>query len=383
MDYLEIEGKAQLKRFGIPVNDSILLTGDDIPDEIPYPCVLKGQILSGKRGKAGAVRVVKSKEELREVKKIIEGITINGKTMEGVIACGFLPIAEEYYLGMTLDVRNRAMIMLFTPYGGMDIEELAATSPEKLLRFDCTEGFDREAFCKASAVFELSEERLMKVTEIAEKLCRACFELDATTIEINPLAVLEDGSLLAIDSKLVIDDNGLYRQGDYIILPRTSQKKSAQELDAEAHDLTYVELDADGDIGTMAGGAGIGMATMDTIRHYGGRVNNFLDLGGGVTSEKTYQAMRILLQNEKTDFIFVNVFGGINNCADMAEGIARAYREFDGEKKVVVKSRGFNQEQGWEIYEKLGFAQTKYGTTDEAVKKLLEMKEAQEHEHTN
>lgn len=383
MDYLEIEGKAQLKRFGIPVNDSILLTGDKIPADVPYPCVLKGQILAGKRGKAGAVRVVKSEEELREVKKIIEGITINGKTMEGVIACGFLPIAEEYYLGMTLDVKNRAMIMLFTPYGGMDIEELAATSPEKLLRFDCTERFDREAFCKAAAMFEMSEERLMKVAEIAEKLCRACFELDATTLEINPLAVLKDGSLLAIDAKLVIDNNGLYRQGDYVILPRTSQKKSAQELDAEEHDLTYVELDADGDIGTMAGGAGIGMATMDTIRHYGGRVNNFLDLGGGVTSEKTYQAMRILLQNEKTDYIFVNVFGGINNCADMAEGIARAYREFDGEKKVVVKSRGFNQEQGWEIYEKLGFAQTKYGTTDEAVKKLLGIKEAQEHEYTN
>ena len=122
MDYLEIEGKEQLKRFGIPVNDSILLKGDDIPEDVPFPCVLKGQILSGKRGKAGAVRVVKTKEELLENKKIIEGITINGKKMEGVIACGFLPIAEEYYLGMTLDVKSRAMIMLFTPFGGMEIE---------------------------------------------------------------------------------------------------------------------------------------------------------------------------------------------------------------------------------------------------------------------
>ena len=118
------------------------------------------------------------------------------------------------------------------------------------------------------------------------------------------------------------------------------------------------------------------MATMDTIRHYGGKVNNFLDLGGGVTSEKTYQAMRILLQNENTDMILVNVFGGINNCADMADGIARAYKEFGNNKKVVVKSRGFNQEQGWEIYEKLGFSQTKYGTTDEAVQLLLNMKKA-------
>lgn len=376
MDYLEIEGKAQLKRFGILTNESIILTEETVPEGVIYPCVLKGQILAGKRGKAGAVRVVKTEEELLEAKKIIREITINGQKMEGVIACNFLPIAEEYYLGMTLDVKNRAMIMLFTPYGGMDIEELAANEPEKLLHFDCTTGFDAEKFRIEAAVFGLSQSRMDQVADIAGKLCNACFELDATTIEINPLAVLEDGSLVAIDSKLVIDDNSLYRQGDYVILPRTEQKKSAQEEAAKLYDLTYIELDPSGDIGTMAGGAGIGMATMDTIHHYGGRVNNFLDLGGGVTAEKTYQAMRILLQNESTDYILVNVFGGINNCADMAEGIARAYTELGIMKPVVVKSRGFNQEQGWEIYENLGFFQTKYGTTDEAVLTLIKVKEA-------
>lgn len=377
MDYLEIEGTFQLKRFGISVNDSVLLTGDETISEVTYPSVLKGQILSGKRGKAGAVRVVKSEEELREVKKIIEGITIDGKSMEGIIACGFLPIAEEYYLGMTLDIKNRAMIMLFTPYGGMDIEELAVKSPDKLMHLDCTEGFDANAFRAATKHFELAEERLGKVIDIAEKLSNACFALDSTTIEINPLAVLEDGRLVAIDAKLAIDDNSIYRQEDHTLLPRTAQKKSHQELDAAEYDLTYLELDPNGDIGMIAGGAGIGMATMDTIHHYGGKANNFLDLGGGVTAEKTYQAMRILLQNEKTDYILVNVFGGINNCADMAEGIARAYKEFGNNKKVVVKSRGFNQEQGWSIYEELGFTQTKYGTTDEAVQALLRMKGAQ------
>lgn len=376
MDYLEIEGKVQLARFGIPINDSVILKGDIIPSEVTFPCVLKGQILAGKRGKAGAVRVVKSKQELIEVKKIIEGIRINDLPMEGVISCGFLPIAEEYYLGMTLDVMNRAMLMLFTPFGGMDIEELVEKDPEKLLRFDCTDGFDSKAFRKASKMFDLSEERMDKVIDIAEKLANAAFSLDAITIEINPLAVLEDGSLLAIDAKLAIDDNSLYRQGDYIIFPRTIQEKSAEEIEAEKHDLIYIELDEDGDIGTMAGGAGIGMATMDTIRHYGGRANNFLDLGGGVTAEKTYQAMKILLQNKKTDYILVNVFGGINNCADMAEGIKRAYIELNIKKHVVVKSRGFNQEQGWDIYERLGFAQTKRGTTDEAVQTLLKLKEA-------
>lgn len=375
MDYLEIEGKAQLERFGIETNGGVLLEGDGIPPEVEFPCVLKGQIQAGHRGQHGAVKVVRTPEELLEVKKQIEKISINGKHMEAVISTGFLPIAEEYYLGLTLDVKNRAMVMLFTPFGGMDIEDLAANSPEKLLCFDCTDGFDEKEFREAAAVFELPQERMEKLVGIAGKLTDACFELDATTVEINPLAVLEDGSMVAIDCKLVIDDNSLYRQGNYMLLPRTSQQKSSQELEAQEHDLTYVELDSDGDIGTMAGGAGIGMATMDTIRHYGGRVNNFLDLGGGVTAEKTYQAMKILLQNEKTDYVFVNVFGGINNCADMAEGIGRAYTELKSTKPVVVKSRGFNQEQGWAVYEKLGFAQTKYGTTDEAAQKLLKLKE--------
>lgn len=375
MDYLEIEGKAQLERYGIRTNGGVILEGDEIPEEVTFPCVLKGQIQAGHRGQHGAVKVVKTPEELLKVKKDIEKITINGKHMEGIISTGFLPIAEEYYLGLTLDVKNRALVMLYTPFGGMDIEDLAANSPEKLLRFDCTAGFDEKAFREAVAKFELPAERLDKLVVIAEKLTDACFGLDATTIEINPLAVLEDGEMVAIDCKLVIDDNSLYRQGDYTLLPRTSQKKSEQELEAQKYDLTYVELDPEGDIGTMAGGAGIGMATMDTIKHYGGTVNNFLDLGGGVTAEKTYQAMKILLQNEKTDYIFVNVFGGINNCADMAEGISRAYTELKSTKPVVVKSRGFNQEQGWAIYEKLGFEQTKYGTTDEAAMKLLKLKE--------
>lgn len=374
MDFLELEGKEQLARFGIPINESFLLEGDNVPDNIPMPCVLKGQILSGKRGKAGAVRVVKTKDELIEVKKIIEGITINDLPMEGVIACGFLPIKSEYYLGMTLDVKNKAMILLFTPYGGMEVEELVEETPEKLLMFDVTKGFDADKFVEACNMFEMEKQHLDQVVDIATKLVKAGFELDATTIEINPLALLEDDTLLAIDAKLSIDDNAMYRQGDYKILPRKAEEFSEEELEAQKYDLTYIELDPDGDIGTMAGGAGIGMATMDTITHYGGKTNNFLDLGGGVTSEKTYQAMKILIENKKTDYILINIFGGINNCADMAEGIAKAYKELNSNKPVIVKSRGFNQEQGWAIFEELGFTQTKYGTTDEAVKQLLDIK---------
>ncbi len=378
MDYLEIEGKAQLKRFDIPTDEPQLITAETDLGALAYPCVVKGQIMAGHRGHHGAVRVVKSREELEAALPEIEKIRINGHVMEGIAVTGMADIAEEYYLGLTLDTKKRALVMIFTPFGGTEIEDLAANEPEKLLYLDCTEGFDAEAFRAGAAHFELGDQRIADVIEIAEKLTRAAFELDATTIEINPLVVLGDGSLLALDCKLVIDDNAAYRQGDYLMLPRTATERSPQEEDAAAHDLTYVELDPEGDIGTMAGGAGIGMATMDTIRHYGGRPNNFCDLGGGVTAEKTYHAMRILLQNPETHYVLVNVFGGINNCADMAEGIERAYKEFGGDKVVCVKSRGFNQEQGWEIYERLGFAQTKFGTTDEAVKALMAIKTEKE-----
>lgn len=378
MDYLEIEGKAQLKRFGIPTDEPMLLTDETDIDSIEYPCVIKGQIMAGHRGHHGAVRVIKDREELLAAKAEIEQIRINGHVMEGIAITGMADIAEEYYLGLTLDTKKRALVMIFTPFGGTEIEDLAANEPDKLLYLDCTDGFDKQAFCEAASKFDLSAERIQDVSGIAEKLTQAAFDLDATTIEINPLVVLGDGSLLALDCKLVIDDNALYRQGDYILLPRTATDLSPQEKDAAEHDLTYVELDSEGDIGTMAGGAGIGMATMDTIRHYGGRANNFCDLGGGVTAEKTYHAMRILLQNQETNYVLVNIFGGINNCADMAEGIERAYKEFGNGKVVCVKSRGFNQEQGWAIYEKLGFAQTKFGTTDEAVKALMELKHKKE-----
>lgn len=374
MDYLEIEGKAQLKRFNIPTDEPVLITHQTDISALSYPCVVKGQIMAGHRGHHGAVRVVNSAEELEGAIAEIEQIRINGHVMEGIAVTGMADIAEEYYLGLTLDTKKRALVMIFTPFGGTEIEDLAANEPEKLLYLDCTEGFDADAFRAGTVAFELGGKRTDDLVAIAEKLTRAAFELDATTIEINPLVVLGGGELLALDCKLVIDDNALYRQGDYLLLPRTKTDRSLQEEDAAAHDLTYVELDAQGDIGTMAGGAGIGMATVDAIRHYGGRPNNFCDLGGGVTAEKTYHAMRILLQNPETRYVLVNVFGGINNCADMAEGIERAYREFGNGKAVCVKSRGFNQEQGWEIYERLGFAQTKFGTTDEAVKALLALK---------
>lgn len=372
MDLYEIEGKALLRRYGIKTDNSVLYDPKGNLDKFTYPCVAKGQILSGKRGKAGAVKFANSPEELKKAAEEIMKIEINGKHMQAVAVVDKLSIAKEFYLGLTLDTKNRELLLIFTPYGGMEIEELAKESPDKLLYLSCTKGFDREAFEKAISPFSLDDSISCQLIETAGKLVKACFGLDATTIEINPLAVLTSGELMAIDSKVVIDDNAVYRQENCCLLTREEKQKTKAEFEAEAAGLVYVELDRDGDIGLIAGGAGIGMATVDTITYYGGKAYNFLDLGGGVTAEKMYHAMHLLLVNPQVKRILVNVFGGINNCAVMAEGIERAYKEVGNSKPVVVKSRGFNQEEGWEIYKRLGFKQIKFGTTDEAVKLLME-----------
>ena len=373
MDYHEIEGKVQFQRFGIPTKVGFLLRADTDIQNIEYPCVVKAQVLSGKRGKAGGVKFAHNPEELRMHADYISKLVIGGNPVEAVLISPMLDIQREFYLGITLDSVNQQAVMIFTPFGGMDIEELAETSPEKLLRLTVTRGFDQSAFLDGVAGFSLEEAIVLQLCQIAERLTELFFTLDATTVEINPLIADGQGKLEAADSKLVIDDNALYRQADYVLIPRCKKEsESVAVREAEAADLAYVELDENGNIGLMAGGAGIGMATVDTNKFYGGRPFNFLDLGGGVTAEKTYKAMKLLLENPKIERILINVFGGINNCEVMATGIVKAMKDYPASKTVVVKSRGHGQEEGWKLFEEAGCKQVRFGTTDDAVKLLLE-----------
>ncbi|HBD86477.1 MAG TPA: succinyl-CoA synthetase [Clostridiales bacterium] len=372
MDFYEIEGKTQYKRFGIPTDVGALYTDDMDLAAVEYPCVVKAQVLAGHRGQAGGVKIARTPEQLADYARTISGLVISGRPVQAILIAPMVHITREFYMGITLDRVARQAVMLFTAFGGMDIEELAATSPEKLIRLDCTSGFDAAAFARAASVFGLDDAIMSQLLDIGSKLTTMYFELDATTAEINPLVVNEKGILTAIDSKLVIDDNALYRQGDYTLIPRKAIKSediSARE--AESAGLSYVELDPDGDVGLMAGGAGLGMLTVDTIGYYGGKPHNFLDLGGGVTAEKTYAAMELLLKNPSIKSILVNIFGGINNCDIMSQGIVAAMRDFGCGKRVVVKSRGHGQEEGWKRFEQAGCLQVKYGSTDDAVKLLL------------
>ena len=370
MDFYEVEGKRILAEAGIPTDAGRLLDKDTDFSALSYPCVLKAQVLSGKRGKAGGIRIARSPEEAARQYGEIAAMTINGRAVSGVLAVPAAGIAAEHYIGLTIDRRQRSVVLLYSPCGGMDIEEVAEHQPDQLLALPVGECFDAGGFLRALERFPLAAEDRQILAETGEKLFQAFVRLDATTLEINPYARLKGGGFAALDAKLVLDDNALYRQGDYTLLPRAGAEGPGEE--AARYGLSFVELDPAGGIGLIAGGAGIGMATVDAIRYYGGSPYNFMDLGGGVTEEKMYHAVRLLLRDEKADSILINVFGGINNCRIMAEGTCRALREFPADKPVVVKSRGFSQEEGWALYDQLGLSQVRYGTTDDAVRLLLD-----------
>lgn len=376
MDLYEVEGKRLLAQFGIPVDRGFLWTENSDVADVEFPCVIKAQVLSGKRGKAGGVCFAQTREEFPHALEQVCRAEINGKRAQAVYVTRRVNIKQEHYLGVTLNPADKNILLIYTPKGGMDIEELAASDPKALLRFPLTSEINTEELSARLAETGLTEREKTAVADIAGKMFRMFWELDATTVEINPLAELDDHSYVAVDAKIVLDDNARFRHQVCTLIPR-EVSLTPRERTAQKYGLAYVEIEKTGDIGLIAGGAGIGMATVDTICFYGGRPFNFLDLGGGVTAEKTYHAMKLLLEVQVPQIkgVLVNVFGGGNNCQTMAQGIAQAIREFGAGKKIVVKSRGFFQEEGWRIYDELGIEQVHYGTTDEAVKKLLKAME--------
>lgn len=375
MDLYEVEGKHLFKKYGIPTDTGVIYKDKSSLDEVSYPCVIKAQVLSGKRGKAGGVKFADNKQDAAEKIKDIMQLTIRSSAVRGILLVPMVDIASEHYMSITLDSSEKCYLLIYTPCGGMDIEQVAKESPEKLLKMPIYENFNSEKFLSAVKDMQQPDKISAQLLDTAEKLYKMLCETDATTVEINPLAQLPDDTLWAIDSKVVLDDNALFRHDteSLKLLPRTELTGAAKT--AKDAGLSYVELDENGNIGVIAGGAGIGMATVDAIKAMGGRPYNFMDLGGGVTQEKTASALKILLTNPKIQAVLINIFGGVNNCLVMAEGIRQAIQQTGSNKTVVVKSRGHNQEEGWAIYDSLGIKHVKFGTTDDAVAVLIKQME--------
>ncbi len=313
---------------------------------------VKAQIHAGGRGKAGGVKIARSLDEVREAAEALLGKALvtaqtgpQGKVVERLYVEAAAAIAAEFYAAVLVDRVTQTVCLMASRSGGMDIEEVARTNPGALLKLyiDPTVGLTDEAACALAKTLGFTGEGVDAAAAFFKNLYKVFMDNDATLVEVNPFAVLEDGSLLAVDAKMTFDDNALFRHPELEVL-RDFSEEDPLETRAKASSLSYIALD--GDIACMVNGAGLAMATMDAIKLYGGEPANFLDVGGSATVEKVTAAFEIMLSNPKVTTVLVNIFGGIMRCDTIAEGIVEACRRVKLSVPLVVRMNGTNEEIG-------------------------------------
>jgi succinyl-CoA synthetase beta subunit len=360
MNLHEYQAKALLARHGVPVpKGSVILSAADIEravKEIPGPVwVVKAQIHAGGRGKGGGVKVVKSADDAVKAAKSILGMNLvthqtgpAGKDVHRVYVEQGADIARELYFGILLDRATSRVTLMGSTEGGMDIEEVAEKTPDKIVRvgIDPVAGFQAYHGRKLGFALGLSGDALKSAQKLFQAAYNAYMAADASLVEINPLAVTKQGQVIALDAKIVIDDNGLFRQPE-IAAMRDESEENAAELRAQRASINYVKLD--GNIGCLVNGAGLAMATMDLIKHHGGEPANFLDVGGGAPKERVVEAFNIILDDPNVRGILVNIFAGINRCDIIAAGVVAATQEVNVNVPLVVRLEGTNVEQGRQI----------------------------------
>ncbi len=340
-------------------------------------CVVKAQIHAGGRGKAGGVKLVKSVEEARESAEAILGTTLvthqtgpEGKVVKKVLVEEGCRIARELYLGIVIDRAAQRVVVMASQEGGVEIEEVAANSPEKILKIAVDPTTGLMPYQARSLAFGLGIDKAAvgKAVKFMIGLYNAFVQSDASMAEINPLVVTESGDIMALDAKMGFDDNALFRHKD-IQEMRDLDEEDAREIEASRHGLNYVALD--GSIGCMVNGAGLAMATMDVIKLYGGFPANFLDVGGGATKEQVTEAFKILLSDDKVKAVLINIFGGIMKCDIIAEGVVAAAKEVGVKVPLVVRLQGTNVDLGREIIAKSGLDIITAENMDEAAEKVV------------
>jgi len=338
-------------------------------EEIGCPVVVKAQVLVGGRGKAGGVKLASTPDEAAEKAKAILGMNIKGITVGKVLVARAVDIANEYYVGMVVDRRSRKPLMMVSPAGGIDIEEVARTSPEKILKVVIDTAFGIMPFQLRQMTAFLSGDREIakKLGGILASLYRVFMGVDSSLAEINPLVVTPAREVWAIDAKINIDDSSLYRQKDASSL-RDESAEERGEVEAREAGLSFVKLD--GSIGCIVNGAGLAMATMDMIKHFGGEPANFLDIGGSSSPDKVLAAMKIILRDRHVKTILINIFGGITRCDDVALGLIEAKKQLGLDIPLVVRLTGTNEERAREILK--GTALIPAATMEEGVKRAIE-----------
>ncbi len=370
----EFQAREIFRSHGLPVPPNrVAATAEEAEAaarELGGPVVVKAQVLVGGRGKAGGVKLAGSPAEAREKAAAILGMDIKGIAVERVLIAPAVDIADEAYAGIVVDRASRRPVMMVSAAGGVDIEQVAREAPEKIQRvgIDPRHGLlNHQAMALGFALYD-DLESVRRAAGIFRGLYAAFAEVDASLAEVNPLVVTQEGEILAIDAKINLDDNALYRHPDLEKL-RDAADEVPAETEAREKGLSYVKLD--GNIGCIVNGAGLAMATMDLIKYYGAEPANFLDIGGSSNPEKVVNAMRIILSDSNVRAILFNIFGGITRCDDVANGIVEALDRLEVEVPIVIRLTGTNEEEAIRILEGVGLPATR--SMDEVVQRAIEM----------
>jgi len=382
MNIHEYQAKQVLSEFGVPTpRGGVAFTPDEavkVAEELGGPVwVVKAQIHAGGRGKGGGVKVVKSIDDVRAEAERMLGMTLithqtgpEGRTVGRVYIEEGSDIARELYLSALVDRATSRVSFIASTEGGMDIEEVAAETPDKILTIsvDPAGGISGHHGRQIAFALGLEGDQVKQATALINNLYRAFVETDMSLLEINPLVVTGDGSLICLDAKVNFDSNALYRHSDIVALRDLAEEDPA-EVKASEFDLSYIKLD--GTIGCMVNGAGLAMATMDIIKLYGAEPANFLDVGGGATKEKVTEAFKIILSDDNVEGILVNIFGGIMRCDVIAEGVVAAARETELSVPLVVRLEGTNVDLGKKIMAESGLTIIPADDLDDAAEKIV------------
>lgn len=378
----EYQAKELFTKYGVPIpNGGVAFSTEEacsVADTLGgYPVVVKAQIHAGGRGKGGGVKVVKSHGEVKSTANQMLGMNLvthqtgpAGKEVKRIYIEEGCDIARELYLSFLLDRATSRVTVMASTEGGMDIEKVAAETPEKIIKVAIDPTIGLQPFHARKIAFGLGLEgpQIRSAVTFLQGMYKAYTELDASLVEINPLVVTGKGDLIALDAKMNFDNNGLYRQKEVAGL-RDESEEDAAELEASQHELNYIKLD--GAIGCMVNGAGLAMATMDIIKLEGSDPANFLDVGGGATAERVTIAFKIILSDPNVKGILVNIFGGIMRCDTIAKGIVAAAKELDIHVPLVVRLEGTNVDKGKAILAESGLDIVSADSLGDAAKKVV------------
>ncbi len=373
MKLFEYEAKGILIKYGIPVPKGVLITSseelDKVSAKINPPYVIKAQVLVAGRGKAGGILFAETMSEAKDKIERLLGSEIKGIKVQSVWVEEKLRTKTELYYGITVDRYRKTYIILASSAGGMEIEEIAEKYPEKLVKFPVNplEGFRPYHARWIAKKLGYERKQMLELASIFYKLYKAAMDYDAELIEMNPLIETIEGNFVAADARLIIDNNALYRHPEYE--EHFEGEYTKDEIEAKRKGLAYVKLD--GNIGIIGNGAGLVMATLDAVQLYGGKPANFLDVGGGASSDRIAAALNIVLSNPNVDVVFMNILGGITRCDQVAMGILEAKKRIGFTKPMVIRLVGTNEEEGRKILSEAGIHVL--DSMEEAAKKAVEI----------